>query len=72
MGNKGQGLEWKVFVCYDTEHYLVLMYDKTITVYVERELPESLGATMAWPTHVTGVRAAAIECVRRVRYGDLG
>jgi hypothetical protein len=64
--------EWKVFVCYDTEHYLVLIHDKTVTVYVERELPDSTGVTMNWPTHMTGIRGGAIECVRRVRYREIG
>jgi hypothetical protein len=73
LSNKaGNGIEWKVFVTYDGEHYLVIVYDKMVTVYVERELPESRGITMNWPTHVTGVRASAIECVRRVRFGDTG
>ena len=73
LGNKAGGsIEWKVFVTYDGEHYLVIVYDKMVTVYVEREMPDSSGVTMDWPTHVTGVRASAIECVRRVRFGDLG
>ena len=44
----------------------------TAAVYVERELPESRGTTLHWPTHVTGIRASAIECVRRVRFGETG
>lgn len=73
LGNKKkESLEWKVFVTYDGDHYLVVVYDKMVTVYVERELPDSRGTTMHWPTHVTGVRSTAIECVRRVRFGEAG
>jgi len=73
LGNsEGGRIEWKVHVGYDADNYLVVIYGETITVYVERELPESRGLTMAWPTHVTGIRAAAIECVRRMRFGETG
>lgn len=72
VSKKGGRVEWKIFVCYDTEHYLVLINDRTVTVYLERELPDSRGVTMDWPTHMTGIRAAAMECVRRVRYREVG
>ena len=68
---QGQVNKWKIRVEYDLEYYLVLITDQMVTVYNERELPESRGVTLNWPTHMTGVRAVAIECVRRVRFGDI-
>jgi hypothetical protein len=64
---------WKVRVEYDNDFYLVLITDRhTVVVYLERELPDSPGVTMSWPTHMAGLRSAAIECVRRVRFGETG
>ena len=63
--------KWKVRVEYDSDHYLVLITGEMVTVYREQEMPETRGETMSWPTHMTGVRAVAIECVRRVRFGDI-
>ena len=63
--------KWKVHVTYDHDMYLVLVTDKMVAVYKEQDLPESSGTTLAWPTHMTGVRAVAIESVRRVRFGDV-
>jgi hypothetical protein len=61
--------EWLVRVEYEFDYYLVLMKGDLVQVYNERELPDSRGETMRRPTHVTSHRAAAIECVRRIRHG---
>ena len=69
---KGGHSEWKVHVWYDTDCYLVLLAGGMVTVYRQMELPHTLGTTLHWPAGVTGVRAAAIESVRRVRNGEVG
>jgi hypothetical protein len=69
LGKKGGVTSWKVKVEYDGDDYLVLITGEAVTVYLERELPESRGIAMSWPTHMTGIRAAGIECCRRVRFG---
>ena len=67
----GETKKWKIHVSYDEEDYLILITDQhTVSVYLERELPDSPGVVMGWPTGMTGLRSVAIECARRMRYGE--
>ena len=68
--NADGGLEWLVRVEYEGEYFLVKLKGELLQVYNERELPESPGVVMKRPTNLTSHRAAAIECVRRLRYGE--
>lgn len=62
--------EWLIKVDYDLEYYLVVMKGDLVTVYNERELPDSPGQTMHRPMNLTSHRSAAIECCRRVKFGE--
>lgn len=69
---KGHGTEqeWLVRVDYQEDYYLVLIRGEMVTVYKEREMPDGHGEIMRRPTNLTSHSAAAIECVRRIKYGD--
>ena len=70
LKQEGKVNKYKVHVTYDDDMYLVLVTDDLVTVYREQELPDSLGTTVPRPTGMVGIRGIAIECARRVRYGE--